>query len=151
MKVEIYCSMYCHESETSNLLSSPDALPWLSILSLFSLCIRWSSLLLCLAAHSFLCKKCPLVHLIIPIVPFPIHPSYPPADHCLLGMEYPRWCRGVAGGNPGNPENPESQNTYINMPIGTHSSATNLPNSSAYRSAPKQAPTLSPNPLKLSS
>ena len=59
----------------------------------------------------------------------------------MLGMDHPRWCRGVAGGNPGNPENPESRDTYINMPISTHSSETNLLHSSAYRSAPIQTPT----------
>jgi len=65
-----------------------------------------------------------------------LHPSL-----ILLGMDHPRWCRGVAGGNPGNPENPESQDTCINMPISTHSSVTNLLHSSAYRSAPTQTPT----------
>jgi len=60
----------------------------------------------------------------------------------VLGMDHPRWCRGVAGGNPGNPENPESRDTCINMPISTHSSVTNLLHSSAYRSAPTQTPTL---------
>ena len=59
----------------------------------------------------------------------------------LLGMDHPRWCRGVAGGNPGNPENPESRDTCINMPISTHSSVTNLLHSSAHRSAPTQTPT----------
>jgi len=59
----------------------------------------------------------------------------------MLGMDHPRWCRGVAGGNPGNPENPESRDTCINMPISTHSSKTNLLHSSAYRSAPTQTPT----------
>jgi len=59
----------------------------------------------------------------------------------VLGMDRPRWCRGVAGGNPGNPENPESRDTCINMPISTHSSVTNLLHSSAYRSAPTQTPT----------
>ena len=59
----------------------------------------------------------------------------------LLGMDHPRWCRGVAGGNPGNPENPESQDTCINMPISTHSSVPNLLNSSTHRSVPIQTPT----------
>ena len=59
----------------------------------------------------------------------------------VLGMDHPRWCRGVAGGNPWNPENPERQDTRINMPISTHSSVTNLLHSSAYRSAPTQTPT----------
>jgi len=59
----------------------------------------------------------------------------------VLGMYHPRWCRGEAGGNPGNAENPESQDTCINMPISTHSSAPNLLDSSAHHSKPNQTPT----------
>ena len=46
----------------------------------------------------------------------------------------------------GNAVNPESLNTYINMPISTHSSVRNLLNSSTYGFAPNQSLTYLPKP-----
>jgi len=60
----------------------------------------------------------------------------------LLGMEPPRKHRGAKRSNPGDAENPDSQDTSIYMVVSSHGSVLNLLNSSAYRSAPNQTPTL---------
>ena len=59
----------------------------------------------------------------------------------MLGMEHPRKYRGANRANLGA-ENPDSQDTSTYMLVSSHSSVLNLLNSSAYRFAPNQSPTL---------